>query len=281
MENALEVLGISKQVVEYEKSTNSLDNLSKLIEKQFALLSRQYHPDVNPATADLYLRITEAVQELRSSPGLRFAVRWYVSEEDRASRLRSLDAARERKFDRDSMLAGFGLLGNINQFKVMNVDRRTSFMLQFGPGRAILNVLSHERTMLSLVSSDASEVLSVQPEKPEYISGAWFERYLDENGEEARYMHASNFVGPVTVVGFVPAKEFRARDSEGDVVHHDVSELGEGLAPMRIAPSWSAPETAWYLPKVVPGFSENASVVVRRSSGHLALVGTVQAQANL
>jgi hypothetical protein len=179
------------------------------------------------------------------------------------------------------MLAGFGLLGNINQFKVMNVNRQTSFMLQFGTGRTILNVVSHERTMLSLVSSDASEVLSEQSEKPKYIKGAWSERYLDENGEEARYTHASNFVGRVTVVGFVPAKEFRSRDSEGDVIHHDISELGEGLAPMRTAPSWSAPETAWYLPKLVPERTEHAHVVVRRSSGYLALVGTVQAQANL
>jgi len=279
MANPLEVLGISKEVVEYEKSTNSLDNLLKLVERNFSTLARLYHPDVSPATADMYVRFTSAVQELRVPAGLRHAVQWYVGEDNRAIRLRHKEAARERQFDRESLLAGFGLLRNINQFKVMGVNKPTSFMLQFGPARTVLDVKTHDTTFLGLSAQEASEVLPEQSEAPEYTKGVWVERYLDHDGEEAQFVHKFSTIGRVNVVGFVPAREFRSRDSEGDVIHHDDSELGEGPAQLRVAPSWSAPETAWYLPKLVPEHTEHAHVVVRQRNGHLALVGTVQAQA--
>jgi len=279
-----EVIGIPKEIVQKHKTDGTLEDLLKHAERVFAAHSRFLHPDVNtdPVMGALYVRMVNAIEELRSSAGMDLALRWFVGENDRATQRRHKESQQEAATQRESLVAVLGLLRNISQFRVMGVTQPTSVMLQFGASRTILDIVSHERTFLSLSATESSDELPEQSEKPEYVNGHWSEQYLNHEGVLKHYEHQPERFGKVDIVGFVPASAKKYHDNDDVLIYTNHSELGEGLSGLRMTPSWTSPETAWFLRSMVEKFTKHADVVVRHShSGHLALVGTIQASATI
>jgi len=282
VQSPFEILGIPKDVVQEMKSTGSLADLLKLAKKHFADYARYFHPDRNLATAGLYGRMANAMQELETPGGLSLAVRWYVGEVDLAERLRRREGDQAAATERESLAAVLGLLGNVSQLRVMGVTQPTSIMLQFGASRTILDVMAHDRTYLSLSATELADELPEQSERPEYVHGKWRELFVNPQGELVHYVHHPERMGKVDIVGFVPAAAFNHRTDEDISIHSEGAELGEGFSNVRMTPTWTSPETAWYLPRLMDKFTPGANVVVRHShNGNLALAGTVQAQAHM
>jgi hypothetical protein len=282
--NPFEVLGISKELVTEYKSSDSLDLLLKHAKRIFSAHAGVLHSDINPnpVMGELYQKMADAMNELKTSAGFNLAVRWYVGEEDKAASVRRHESMQEAAIDREKLMAALGLLRNVSQFRVMGVKEPTSVMLQFGAARSILDVVSHDRTFLSLSATESADELPEQSDKPEYADGLWSEQFLNQQGKVSRYVHRPDRIGKVDIVGFVPAVAFKYRDDDDFQIHNGSSELGEGLPSLRMTPTWSSPETAWYLRKLVSTFTNGASVVVRHgTNGNLALAGVVQAQASL
>ncbi len=281
MKSALETLGVPKRLVQYERSAhpNDFSGILALAEATFKKAAARYHPDLNPDSEanDLYIELTRAMERLRNPDGMEAAILLYLGEEERQQGIRRQDAHRERVHEKKSLEATRGLLKNINQFTVFGITRPTSFLLQFGASRAILDVTTHTMAVLYLTSLDL-EVLPEQTEKAEYVKGVWREQYFDGR-KEAWLQHKAVLNSRVTVIGFIPSRALRHQTDENFRIVSDRSELGEGFSGLHMTPAWTAESEAWFVPHLEPVFKKGSEVVVRNRNGFLSSIGSVQAQA--
>jgi len=280
MESSLELLGVPRDIVEFERSTGSLKKLLAIAEGAYKLLAPKYHPDVNhqPGAKEIFFRLNDAIEDLRDPDGLELAVERLVGEADKHANRRRIEQSIERKREKQSLRAMFDLLVNVGQFSVLDVTGPTSFLLQFGASRTILDVSANDQATLYLTSQDL-EVLPEQTERAEFIGGHWREMYLT-NEVKHWLNHVPTKSSPVTVVGFVPAQALRYQTEETiQVIHQERVELGEGVTEPRMVPVWTEPSEAWYVRFIKPKPTQSSEVVVRNHRGLLSIVGSIQAQA--
>jgi len=92
------------------------------------------------------------------------------------------------------------------------------------------------------------------------------------------YVHRPVKPQKVSIVGFVPAVAKIGRSDDDFTVSSSI-ELEESSS-VHSTPTWSTPETAWYLKYLTATPSKHAEVVARLGhNGQLALAGTIQAHA--
>ena len=278
MASSLQVLGIPPDIVELKRSTGALDELLALAETNFRNFARYLHPDKDPSpgAAGIYLNLSHAIEDLRDPDGMELAIESLVGEDDRQSLIRRVEQEIERNRIRKNLRAVLGLLPNIDQFGVLDIPGPTSFLLQFGASRTILDVNVHDRAVLHLTFQEL-DVLPEQTEKARFAEGRWQEMYLS-NETELWLSHRPEKATPVNVIGFVPARSLRYRtDDTFNLVTDEYSELGGTLAGMRMTPVWSKPSEAWFLQFVEDKPHKDSEVVVMDGRGNLALIGTIQA----
>jgi hypothetical protein len=280
MESSLQVLGISKEIVEFKRSTNSLDDLLAMAEGNFRNMSKFLHPDRNrfPGAEDHFIRLSDAIEDLRDPDGLELAIERLVGEADKQANLRRIKQSFERDIEKRNLDAVLGLLVNIGQFNVLGITGPTSFLLQLGMSRTILDVSINHESTLYLTSQD-EDVLPEKTEKVRFANGRWQEMYLAN--ETRRWLsHKPEASTRVIVVGFIPTKALYHRsDATYEVVSEDRAELSDKLSESRVIPVWSEPSEAWFLQHIEAKPKKHSEVVVRNHRGRLAIIGSIQAKA--
>lgn len=280
MESSLKILAIPSEIVEFERTTNALDDLLAMVEGNFRNLSKYLHPDRNPhpGAKELYFRLVDAIEDLRDPDGLALAIERLVSEDDKRANVYRINDAQVRLREQKSLQAVLRLLENVGQFNILGVPGPTSFLLQFGASRTILDVDSKDEATLYMTSQDL-EVLPEQTDKAEFVEGRWQEMYL-ANEVELWLSHIPRNPTQVRVVGFVPPKAQHYRTEEAiQVIPEERAELGEGVTELHMSPVWTEPSEAWFLPFLEPKSKKYSEVVVRDRRGLLAIIGSIQAEA--
>jgi hypothetical protein len=278
----LEVLGIPKEMVENLRAAGSLDTLLAIAESNFKTYSRHYHPDRNsdPGAASLYTDLVDAIEDLRSPDGMQLAVSHMVGEDDRQRGIRRVSSDRQLAQQSNAMHAMFSLLQHIDQFEVLGISEPTTYLLQLGASRTMLEVKHHNDSNLHLTIQEY-DVLPEKVESAMYSNGQWSEVYLHG---EFELLNLTLVPGPsqqVTVVGFVPAE---APSGHAEQHFQETSDFGQlDFPPISVTthPVWSTPEQAWYLEYIEPQGKYFSNVVVRNRAGKLALAGVIQAKAGL
>jgi len=279
MESSLEVLGVPRHIVEFERAKGSLKNLLVIAEGAYKLYAPKYHPDRNPdpGAAAIFIGLNYAIEDLRDPDGMELAIDSLVGEDDRQSLKRQVEREMERNRERKSARAILGLLHNIDQFSVLGISGSTSFLLQFGASRTILDVGTHDSATLYLTTQEL-DVLPEQTEKTKFAEGRWQEMYLS-NDTELWLSHRPENATQVHVVGFIPARSLRYRSNDTfNLVTEDYSELGGAITGLRTTPAWTKPSEAWFLQFLEKQPHKDSEVVVMNHRGDLALIGSIQAQ---
>lgn len=279
LRSSLQVLGMPRDIVEFERSTNALDDLMVMARGNFNSMARFLHPDRNPhpGASELYMQLSDAFDDIKDPDGLALAIERLVGENEKQTNRYRMDDAELRIREQKSLRAVLSLLGNVGQFTILDISTPTSFLLQFGASRTVLDVSSKDEATLYLTSQDL-EVLPDQTDMAKFINGHWQELYL-VNEAEHWLNHIPKSPSLVTVVGFVPAHAMHYRTEETiQVIPEERAELGEGVTELRMTPVWSEPSEAWFLPHLEAKPSKFSEVVARDRRGLLALIGSIQAQ---
>jgi hypothetical protein len=294
LRSSLEVLGVPKNVVAFESASTSSESdarLKAVAEGVSKVYSRHYHPDRNsePGAASLYGELADAIADVRTENGMKLAIGRMVGEADRQLGISRVENEQREIEQADSLTAMLGLLQNIDQFGVLGIEQPTTYLLQLGSSRTILDVDSTRQATLSLTTQE-DDVLPYQPETTSYGNGEWHETYLADESRFLQLEHLRIASQAVTVIGFVPASATRRQRSRvesglsGSYGHtldeaEGYAQLDRRQTGVRIEPVWSRPQQAWYLSRIVPKGALFSEVVVRRRSGELALAGSIQASA--
>lgn len=273
--NPFITLGVPKDLVVHQYTQGNLRPLQQIAEGYFKVLSKVYHPDRPDGDSDKMALFTEAIEQLRDPDGLEY----YVSEMlDTASAaryetkqiLRSLELQREATIE-----ALASSLWHINQFDVLGLMEPTSLLVEMGPNRLILDVLSPSRTVLRRPKPTTE--LPERVDTPRYENGHWTEVYSDGKSVE-HYAHTDVVdVGDVRVAGSV--RYGRGLDLSGDSTTH-VSL--ENSLKLTAHVDWLMPLQAWYLPHLQgQPIGINEGEVVVTANGRVALLGLIVATAPL
>ena len=280
LRSSLQVLGIPKDLVEFERNTNSLDDLMVMARGNFNNMARFLHPDRNPhpGASELYMQLSDAFDDIKDPDGLALAIERLVGENEKRTNRHRINDAEVRAREQKSLQAVLRLLENVGQFNILGIAGPTSFLLQFGASRTILDVDSKDEATLFMTSQDL-EVLPEQTDKAEFAEGHWKEMYLADE-VELWLSHIPKNPAQVRVVGFVPpeAQHYSTEDAV-QVIPQQRAELGEGVTELRMTPVWTEPSEAWFLPFLKPKPKKHSEVVVRDRRGLLAIIGSIQAQA--
>ena len=280
MESSLQVLGIPRDVVEFMRSTNALDDLVAMAEGNFRNMSRFLHPDINkdPGANAFYVRLSDAINDIRDVDGLMLAIERLVSETDKRTNRHRVDAEKERQREKRGFAAVLNLLENVDQFNVLGISGPASFLLQLGASRTILDVSTNDSARLFLTTQEI-EVLPEQTEEAKFAEGRWQEMYLADE-TELWLSHQPEAPTQVVVVGFVPAEALHYRmEDTFEVISEERVELGEGIADPVVIPVWTEPTQAWFLQYLEATPKKHSEVVARNHHGLLAIIGSIQAQA--
>lgn len=280
MESSLQVLGIPRDIVEFKRSTNDLDDLVGMAEGNFRSMSRFLHPDVNksPGANELFVRLSDAINDIRDADGLMLAIERLVSETDKRTNRHRVDAEKERRREKKGFAAVLDLLVNVDQFNVLGINGPASFLLQLGASRTILDVSANDSARLFLTTQEI-EVLPEQTEEAKFAGGRWQEMYLADQ-TELWLSHQPEAPTQVVVVGFVPAEALHYRmEDTFEVISDERVELGEGIADPIVIPVWTKPSEAWFLQYMEATPKKHSEVVARNQNGLLAIIGSIQAQA--
>ena len=169
-------------------------------------------------------------------------------------------------------------LKDVDQFDILNINGATSFLLQFGTVRTVLDVDAKREAVLYLTTQEL-ELVPIRTEKAEFAEGHWHEMYLS-NGVELWLSHLPSAPISIAVVGFIPAKTLRYSTRDILEVHFENrTELGEGIVEPHLTPVWFEPSEAWFAPRLEAKQRKHSEVVVQNSRGQLAIIGTIRAQA--
>jgi hypothetical protein len=175
--------------------------------------------------------------------------------------------AQQRSAEQKNLSRVLNLLENVGQYNILEIAGPTSFLLQLGTSRIILDVSEYNQAILSLTTQEM-QVLTEHVELAEFIEGHWKEMFFI--GSVKHWLdHAPYASVRVVVIGFVPAS---AMMHSGGLAQRGASRVAE--------PAWLEPVDAWFLPYLEADSSRRSELVVRNPRGQLAIVGTIQAQAS-
>ncbi len=276
-ENPLLTLGVPKVALVRECTSGTPEGVLTLAEANYRTLSKRYHPDLVSGDATLMASFSDAISELHDPDALEFYINEIVGEEDLKIQGRKKEATKLVVRDNDALVALANGCIYIDQFRVLDITRATSYIADLGGKRIIVDVLSPSKAIAHIVDSryGVPADLGGDDIKVKYQKGAWKEIYYD--GVRRHWESYETFMSSddVTLVGFTAASSC----SDG-IAFGEASSSAIARVDRAVRLNWEYPRDCWFLPTLVVGApTVGVNKLVLYSQGKFATTGALLGRA--
>lgn len=264
--NPLEVLGVSRLIVEQAVESGNYRELFAIAQGAYRLSSKALHPD-RGGDAELMARLTQAFEDIGDPDGLEYYAEELLGVVDiqrSASRRESVEHQVGLADYRHRLLA---LTQFTDMFALLGLGGPTSFLILGGEGHYQLDVTAPTEAVLKMGLTPIPITEDDLAGSHYYWRDGAFEEWTEgqKRRREARYEHFQK-LAEVTVIGFTPNDPVESRY---DDVDFDAPAL-TGLAATRV--TFSDPDSAWFMRQISPFDHQSRSdLVLARFDGTISV----------